>query len=214
MANVWDQQPNEPPPKGSPWQKQDGEPALWHSRFEVFRLLGPERTLEDAWRRVTQRGKKKRPGSMWSIRAAQWHWRERAAAWDAEQVALQEQELARARAEWKGKEQRMAEGLLEKATQMLAFPIAQRRVDSETGVTIVEPGDWRFADVAKMADTASKLARLAMEMVTSKAGVEFGDTEQNVAKLLAERDAAIAERYRKLRGEGHPEDTLAEPLSE
>jgi hypothetical protein len=197
------------------WKRQDGEPALWHNRFEVFRLLGAGRTIEDAWRK--SRGaaaSRKRPGSAWFKRSAQWHWLDRCAAWDAEQVALQEQELAAARAEWKGKERRMAEQLIEKATQMLAFPVAQRRVETATGVTIVEPGDWRFADVARIADVASKLARLAMEMVTSKTGVELGGTEQDLAKLLAERDSAIAERNRKLRGEGRAEDTLAESLPE
>jgi hypothetical protein len=197
-----------------PWQKQDGEPALWHGRFTTFRLLGPERTIEEAWRRAAKDAKGRRPANKWTQRAAQWHWLDRCAAWDAEQVALQEQELAAARAEWKGKERRMAEQLIEKATQMLAFPVAQRRVETATGVTIVEPGDWRFADVARIADVASKLARLAMEMVTSKTGVELGGTEQDLAKLLAERDSAIAERNRKLRGEGRAEDTLAESLPE
>jgi hypothetical protein len=33
-----------------PWDRQDDAPAQWFDRFDRYRLLGPLRTLEAAWR--------------------------------------------------------------------------------------------------------------------------------------------------------------------
>lgn len=64
----------------------EGEPNLWFQRFERYRLAGPNRTLlgtvnaEKAERGI-QRQAKKTPGA-WNRRAEEWHWKERAEAWD------------------------------------------------------------------------------------------------------------------------------------
>lgn len=71
----------------NPWERLPGEPAKWFSRFEVFRLLGPERTMEATWRSIrTQQGKAQsntRPTQPWFDTSRKWKWGERAAAWDA-----------------------------------------------------------------------------------------------------------------------------------
>jgi hypothetical protein len=87
-----------------PWDRQVGEPARWFHRFEKYRLAGPERTLLGVFHQEfaakngeTQSGEKREkkckrpsrvqrmPGS-WPTAASRWRWKERAEAWDAEQV--------------------------------------------------------------------------------------------------------------------------------
>jgi hypothetical protein len=71
------------------WERLPDEPAHWHDRFEVYRLLGPTRTLSGAYRFHCQAdGSSVRhlPGA-WRRAAAQWQWSRRAAAWDSAQPA-------------------------------------------------------------------------------------------------------------------------------
>ncbi len=68
------------------WDRKPGETNLWYSRFEDFRLLGPERTVAEVYRVwLAKRGmkaSKKLPGR-WSREALRWQWVIRAEAWDA-----------------------------------------------------------------------------------------------------------------------------------
>lgn len=83
------------------WERKDGEPARWYARFEVYRLLGPSRTMKAAHRHCAEmEGRRGRyPNSQWFQIAERWQWRERADAWDqVEREALRKAE----------KDQRMA----------------------------------------------------------------------------------------------------------
>ena len=66
------------------WARQHGEPALWHARFVIYRDLGPDRTIEAAYRVAAEREglRSARPGSGWYGAARDWSWEERAAEWD------------------------------------------------------------------------------------------------------------------------------------
>lgn len=86
-----------------PWNQQPGEPVRWFNRFDSFyRPLGPERTLEEAWRRCqvaeAKSSKAKRPGSYWYNASQRWNWKKRAQAWDMAQrqkrIAAEEQARA------------------------------------------------------------------------------------------------------------------------
>jgi hypothetical protein len=72
-------------PQSEPWERQPGEPNLWFSRFERFRLTGPSRSLLGTVNaELVQKGRAKQakvPGA-WNKAATQWRWRERAEAWD------------------------------------------------------------------------------------------------------------------------------------
>ncbi len=77
------------------------------------------------------------------------------------------------RKEWKQEEWDIAASLLERAKQMLTFPVAEVTYQNDDGsVQIVKPAKWKPADIARFAEAASKLARLAAEMATEK--VEHG----------------------------------------
>jgi len=84
-------------PERHPWERQEGETAKGFEAFELFRRLGPDRTVQAAWEQYffrpgtrRERGTKgvsPAPGyfKRWSAR---WRWHERAVAWDEEVAAL------------------------------------------------------------------------------------------------------------------------------
>lgn len=73
QLNLW----NEERPA---WEVLDGEPHKAFSRFERYRLLGPERSIAAAYREVT--GRDGRPSDKWYQVAERWRWKERAEEWD------------------------------------------------------------------------------------------------------------------------------------
>ena len=77
-------------PERKPWDQMEGEPNLWHGRFQVYLELGPARTLKAA---AATAGRQARSEPLefngaWSAHARRWRWRERALAWDAQQREL------------------------------------------------------------------------------------------------------------------------------
>jgi len=88
-----------------PWDRQPGETDSAYQAFELFRRLGPDRTVQAAWDQYWDRpGNRRKAGGKqagqaqgyfraWSSRH---HWHERAVAWDDEVAALaRDQELDR-----------------------------------------------------------------------------------------------------------------------
>ncbi len=88
-----------------PWEREEGETAKGFEAFELFRRLGPSRTVQGAWEQYFNRpGNRRKAGGKqaglaqgyfraWSSR---WRWHERAAAWDEEVAAMaRDQELDR-----------------------------------------------------------------------------------------------------------------------
>jgi hypothetical protein len=79
------------------WKQRPGEPDVWYARFELYRLLGPRRSLVRAYRlsmRLEEQPVRK-PGPLWYAMAKEWDWRLRASAWDVAveaQRALQNQQ--------------------------------------------------------------------------------------------------------------------------
>lgn len=84
-----------------PWERREGEPKRWFLRFEIFRTLGPGRSLNAAVNQ--ERASKSRaesrhaPGS-WRNAARTWDWITRAQAWDK---YLTDQAAAAQEAAWK-----------------------------------------------------------------------------------------------------------------
>ena len=75
----------------SPWQQQPGEPPRWFGRFHLYRELGAGRSIDWAWRRWIDQAKRKankngRAPDSWHRAAKRWGWRERALAFDVDQV--------------------------------------------------------------------------------------------------------------------------------
>ena len=68
------------------WERQDGEPNNWYSRFVLFLQMGPSRSLLGAVNIEKAQKSPEKPSmsvpGAWKEAAKQWNWRERAEAWD------------------------------------------------------------------------------------------------------------------------------------
>lgn len=128
--------------------------------------------------------------------------------WVARVNRWQELEQERAieeRREWRAQirqtEWEMHNALIEKAQKMLEFPIRETEAVMEDGITklIIKPVKWSGGTPAQYLDLASKLARLAAEMETSRvaiedwrdkfkeAGVDWREIYNAVVEAVAER---------------------------
>lgn len=149
------------------WERQPGESLRAYEAARVYFELGPSRSLAA----VAQKCKKSVSlVARWSSR---WSWRERAAGYDQhmamvemnarrQALAQEAEEWARRQTELRDQEWEASRALLERAREMLAFPLTT--VVENDGATIVQPARWSFKDVAAFLDLASKLGRRAADM--------------------------------------------------
>lgn len=163
---------------GKVWERlrdEDGElePNLWFDRFTDYRLMGAGRSLLGCvnQERVTKGHKKSNytPGS-WREAFEEWNWDERAEAWDEQERQLKEAEWEKRRDERREKDWQRSGDLDSRVDRMLNFPLQEvKRQESEDGktvTTIIKPVGWRFSDIPKLAEMASRLGRLGAEMET------------------------------------------------
>lgn len=192
------------------WDIQPGESALWYGRFWSW-LTDPKRSLRAVYNRerklAGKRPTKSTPGP-WKEIVTKWQWKERAADWDAA-------ERARRVAEWEAKSQQLrnreweaSEALLDKATQMLAFPLETTEIEERDAggqvihVTTITPARWVMRDIPAMLEAASKLGRLATGLATNRvevldwraealeAGLDPDTVLDEVVKIIIERLSA------------------------
>lgn len=168
----------------TPWDRQPGENNLWFRRFQAFLRLGPRRSLLSAYiRELDQRGlstnkKTSAPGS-WQDAYRKFTWPARAEAWDEDVARRETEEWEARRRQLREQEWESAQALIEKAKQMLVFPLAktQRSEKDADGKiiaeTIIIPARWSVRDAAAMVDTASKLMRLSSDLETDRLAVDW-----------------------------------------
>jgi len=175
------------------WERRDDESNKWFDRFQTYLLLGPSRSLYaayTAWReRSGAKSARKRAGlpQSWRLAAEKWQWQPRAEQFDEHERAQQVAEWQRRRDELREHEWKFSQELLDKARQMLVFPLAKTVRSTQDGgqtvVTEVYPAQWKLADTARMLEAASKLARLAVGEDTERIGVH-GDVELTADDLV------------------------------
>jgi hypothetical protein len=169
------------------WEQQKKESAKAYEAFKTYLELGASRSLEMVSQKL---GKSKTICDRWS-RTHQWV--KRALAYDQHIAAIQEKaiekEAVREAIDWHRERARIRSEALEngrllvdKARQMLKFPIAQTVI--EDGRTIIKPARWSMADAAKFVETADKLQRLAAEMETSNSKVTIEDARETYERLI------------------------------
>lgn len=141
---------------------------------------------------------------------------EQVAQWDERVKELRERE-------WK-----LSMSLMDKAEQMLKFPLAEKTVHEETsedGKTIVKqifnPSKWYFVDAAKVLRVASRVARLATNQDTER--LRHVDWLSEIVELLRSGQVSPAEVREELGDElarkafvsaGLPEDAGRETADE
>lgn len=164
----------------TPWERRPEEPNKWFDRFERFKLLGSARSLFAAY--TADRARRGRETSArtgvplsWRYAADHWEWKDRAEAWDEAQRQEQSTEWRRRRDELREQEWKMSQDLLDKARQMLVFPLAKttrsQQDEGMTMITEVHPTRWSIADAGRLSEAASKLGRLALGEETERVGL-------------------------------------------
>jgi len=153
------------------WERQAGEPNLWYGRFEVFRLLGPGRSIEAVFQaegpaKVGKGQQKRRPSRHWYRASQRWRWPERAEAWDGA-----ERDLIRA-AEAAGRVERHRLRL-ERAGAAQAF--------AASGLTVAELGTLSKEEARSMLG----VLRLMLLEGMKAERLEDGESTENVVAVAA-----------------------------
>jgi hypothetical protein len=185
------------------YDKQKGEPQFWYGRFETYRLLGTERTIEDAWRtkcpEVAKR--RKRPGSAWYVASKTWDWIKRAEAWDASEKARVDKEWELRRVALKDADYELGQKMRTLAARLISmmpnfldskesFEPDPRNPGQSMRVLTLKMRT-RPSDAAQMAKVASELQRLAAGMSSENVDVTSGGEKVGVIVYLPDngRDA-------------------------
>ena len=102
-------------------------------------------------------------------------WEQRAREWDIEQQKSDLQAWDYRRHHLRLREWNVAMQLLNKAKEMLEWPLyIEEEIHDEDGTTIIRtPTKWNVRDASSMVKTASELARLSAEMAQGHFRVDF-----------------------------------------
>ena len=152
-----------------PLAQVDGESAKANVALRDYALLGGGRSLRLLLERYStqERGQSEgkaraeKPPTTRLATLEEWSaahkWQARVA--DYERLRLEERLRRRSEREqeWEDKAWRAANALLEKAEQMLKFPVVETR--TKDGQTIVVPARWSVDTIARLAQAADKMAR-------------------------------------------------------
>lgn len=200
------------------WERQPGETRNAYAAFIQYRDMPKPRSIDGIYRATREQhsgghgdARIRASGRFrgWSLT---WRWIDRADAWDRhlDQEARRIQEesnraaaerLAARRAQAIESELTLADRLIERATQMLAFPIMEQTIElgqDEQGRRVVQhvkPTRWRIADAAQMVKTAAELRRLALEMETGRTSVRVdieGEIREMARQFGFDEDEAVA----------------------
>jgi hypothetical protein len=102
-------------------------------------------------------------------------WIMRANAWDDHLASLDRQQEA---IRWLERRQQLREDeweigtqLVERTRRMLQFPLTVIERSEDGKVTVVMPAAWKGSDIPRMAESASKMRRLAADLATDQVQV-------------------------------------------
>ncbi len=170
------------------WDRKHGEPNLWYGRFELFRLLGPGRSVDGAFR-VEGKRTEGRAGASWWRNYRAWEWQKRAEAWDVtERDRLRAEEEERRR---EARERRLyLLGQIRESswTGILAANLAQLKPDGTPALS-EEAARSMLGSLRLLFFDAVRWERLEMgeptEIVSSEPGIDAA-TKAMIAKIYGE----------------------------
>lgn len=146
----------------------------------------------------------------WRLAAEKWQWQSRAEAFDEHERAQQIAEWQRRRDELREHEWKFSQELIDKARQMLVFPLAKTVRSTQDGgqtvVTEIYPAQWKLADAARILEAASKLGRLAVGEETERVSVDVELTADDwvaAARQVTEWEQQTYGLSVRLAGEPH-----------
>lgn len=173
------------------WDQQPGESDIAYKTFRRWLLMTPERNVDEAYRKEIDKEyhRKKRVHAPQEIVEAAKGWDERAREWDIEQARRDTFYWQAQRREIRTNEYAVSKALMNRAKEMLDWPIYQDEVTETTDdngqqITIIrKPAKWAFRDVSGMVKVASEIQRLAAEMESSISKLVIAFTPEAVAAI-------------------------------
>jgi hypothetical protein len=187
------------------WDKRPDESAAAFAQFQVFRDLGPGRTLVAAYRRRTGKPTATPTGSYRKL-ARDFDWTARAEAFDShldgERIRGSESEAVKAGITWERRRQdqleknwQISQALMKKAEQLAAMPITRITRSEDGQVTVIEalPANT-LRHAASVATAASNLAWAVIQEA-----MPDGDDGFDVSKATIEELQNYLERGRSAR---------------
>lgn len=190
------------------WAQQSDEPDRWFARFEVFRALGPRRSLAETYRLVAKAEglTGKRPDKHWTRRARLHNWRKRAGAWDAaERTRLRRLEAER---RFDAREVRlgMIDHLLEAVFQVLAKAEMDKMERDEArsllptlriffkDLLAAQRMEWhQWAEMQPAQDAPTEVTLHAEDLLQAQAALERWQTERDALLRNGESKAPHAD---------------------
>lgn len=173
------------------WDQQPGEPDLTYRVFRRWLLMGADRDVHDAYRKEIGKEyiRKKRVYAPPEILKAAETWQDRAREWDIEQSRRDTFWWQQQRREIRMGEYEVSKALMNRAKEMLAWPIyaeTKEETTDENGthITIIRtPAKWAFRDVSGMLKVGSEIQRLAAEMESSISKLVIAFSPEAVAAI-------------------------------
>ena len=178
-----------------PWRRMAGEPSLWHGRFKRYCHMGTNRQalrIYNGERKKNGKGTTNALPGGWKLAMERWYWDLRAVAYDDNLRDLLEARFRKRQMELVEREWTTALELIDKAAQMLKFPLATTTQETitEGGKTVItttiHPTRWTFRDAAAILDVGDKLARLSTGMITSHGATEHTGKDGSPLELDSE----------------------------
>ena len=142
--------------------------------YTIAGELGPAREADpDAFMATVRRLYAVQKRHRWQARAHAYDLAQTVLTMRAEEAAakqLAKQWLDRA-TRLKEEQAAVAEQMIQRAKEMLAFPLTKEKVNTDTGQVELHPSRWTMADVSRLVETANKLLCLATGSATENIAI-------------------------------------------
>jgi len=179
-----------------PWDRIETETDEEWAAFKIYRDLMPiMRSLSETSRQYIENCKKAGADSSlfpMSINKLQRtyvinRWEDRVRAYDTYQDKLEQKKWIERRLRQREEEWGMREKLIERAEQMLRFPLAQVTQESRDGKVIQHfyPVRWKMGDMSSLVKLAMRLGRDAANMGDGNSYVSVDEIDEQIAGELA-----------------------------
>lgn len=196
-------------PEITPWERRTDETDRAYAAFCVYRDLGPNRTVRDAYRQATGHPGATQASGNYSAWSKRFEWSRRASAWDdriqQQRQATIEATVRRDAVVWAEGRDKAARGALENGELLLTaartlarFPVADRKEvkgDDGTTLTVIEPLGQKLLLAAKVSALAYQMMRDAIDHAgtVAEAEVDYRDDPE-----FADFDPATCDDAEKL----------------
>lgn len=192
-----------------PWAQLDNEPGVAYAAFLIYRNLGPQRSIVEAYRQYTGDAEHTQPSGRWNHYSRDYAWQERARAYDRHLDAARVRGAAKAAersgasmtSKWANRRDEVAErlyslgaSLLDKAATLSKFPVHQESTSSDGKTVVIEPADPKQHSIA--ATIAWKAQNILLTALAE--GAAIAAATEKVGSSPAVTNAAQEEANRKL----------------